>query len=255
MYVCYPFASCLGLILTRILRVISFEAIADNKNSFFTARHKIIATLLGRLNSLPLAPNNAIAILVAQSLKIPRPSLNFAKDLSIHDKRRRLLQPPSRSGSSPVLAGQECLLIISILEIPRGNLDPTQVEDNHIELTWQMNAPTFTNDFDIYIWEQYKALPIFRCVDMRLYPQAGTDETKLIILFRHSGSLRSFVKFRGDALIYRPTPATGVQIWSPNSEAFFSICAMFQVMILEMTEFLQGCSLELERMVRRRSFF
>lgn len=95
-----------SILTTRILRVISFEAIADNENGFFSARHKIIATLRGRLHSLPLAPNNAIAFLVAQSLKIPRPSLNLAKVLSIHDKRRRLLQPPSTSGSSPVITGQ-----------------------------------------------------------------------------------------------------------------------------------------------------
>lgn len=112
-----------------------------------------------------------------------------------------------------------------------------------------MKAPTFTVDFDIWIWEKYKALPESRCADIRLYPQSGTDETKLIILFQHSASLGSFISFRNDTSIYRPTPATNVQIWTPNSEAFFSICATFQVMILEMTEFLQGCSLELEKMV------
>lgn len=94
-----------GVILTRILRVMSFEAIADNENFSFSARHKIIATLRGRLHSLPVAPNNVIAFLIAQSLKIPRPSLKSANDPSIHDKRRRLLQPPSRSGSSPVITG------------------------------------------------------------------------------------------------------------------------------------------------------
>lgn len=136
-----------------------------------------------------------------------------------------------------------------MLEIPLANLDPTQLEDDHIELTWQMKAPTFTTDLNIWIWENYKALPISRCVDIRLYPQSGTDETKLIILFGHSASLRSFVRFRDDTSIYRPTPTNNVQIWTPNSEAFFSICATFQVMILEITEFLQGCSLELEKMV------
>lgn len=146
------------------------------------------------------------------------------------------------------------LLIIFILEIRTGNLDPTELEDDHIELTWQMKAPIFKTDLDIWIWEKYKALPISRCADIRLYPQSGTDETRLIILFRHSSSQRSFVSFRGDPSIYRPTPATSVQIWSPNSEAFFSICATFQVMILEMTEFLQGCSLELEKMVCWPSF-
>lgn len=50
-----------GVILTRILRVISFEAIADKENGFFSARQKIIATLRGRLHSLPIAPNNVIA--------------------------------------------------------------------------------------------------------------------------------------------------------------------------------------------------
>lgn len=142
-----------------------------------------------------------------------------------------------------------------MLEIPLGNLDPTQLEDNHIELTWQMKAPTFTTDFDIWIWEKYKALPTSRCVDIRLYPQSGTHGTKLIILFRHSASLRSFISFRGDTSIYRPTAVTNDQIWTPNSEAFFSICATFQVMILEMTNFLQECSLEVEKMVCWPSFF
>jgi hypothetical protein len=39
--------------------------------------------------------------------------------------------------------------------ILRGNLDPNQLENNHIVLTWQRKAPVFTTDFDIYIWEQY----------------------------------------------------------------------------------------------------
>lgn len=91
--------------LTGILRVISFEAIADNEKNFSSVRRKIIATLRGQLHSLPAAPNNVIAFLIAQRLKIPRPSLKSAEDPSINDNRRRLLQPPSQSGSSSVIIG------------------------------------------------------------------------------------------------------------------------------------------------------
>lgn len=94
-----------GVPLTQTPRVISFEPTADHEKGFFSARHKIIATFRGQLHSLPSAPNNVIAFLVAQSLKIPRPSLKSAMDPSINDKRRRLLQPPSRSESSPVITG------------------------------------------------------------------------------------------------------------------------------------------------------
>jgi hypothetical protein len=51
--------------LTSIFRALAFEAVADHEKGFFTARHKIIATLRGRLRSLPLAPNNVIAFLLA----------------------------------------------------------------------------------------------------------------------------------------------------------------------------------------------
>lgn len=106
LYVCSWFASCSGgVLLTRILRVISFEAIADKEIGFLSARQKVIATIRGRLYSLLVAPKNVIALLIAQSLNIPRPSLDSAKDPSIHDKRRRLLQPPSRSESSHVTTG------------------------------------------------------------------------------------------------------------------------------------------------------
>jgi hypothetical protein len=121
-------------------------------------------------------------------------------------------------------------------------------------LTWQMNAPTFTTDLNIYIWEQYKALPTFRQAVFCLFPQSGTDEKTLMTLFRDSGSLQVFAKFRGDAEFSGPTPATGAQVWSPISQVIFSLCATFQVMILETTNFLQGCSLGLEEMVSRPSF-
>lgn len=100
-----------GVIRTRILRAIFLKAVAGNEKDFFSDRFKIIATLRGRLRSLPLALNNYFAFLVVQSLKIPRPSLNLALHFSIHDKRRKLLQPPSRSGSSPIFNGpsnREC---------------------------------------------------------------------------------------------------------------------------------------------------
>jgi hypothetical protein len=122
-------------------------------------------------------------------------------------------------------------------------------------LTWQMNAPTFTTDLDIYIWEQYKALPTFRQAEIRLFSQSGTDEKTLMILFRHSSSLHLFAELRDNAeQLSKATPAAGVQVWSPISEAIFSICATFQVMILETTRFLQGCSMELDKMVSRPSF-
>jgi hypothetical protein len=123
-----------------------------------------------------------------------------------------------------------------------------------MKLTWQMNAPTFTNDLDFWIWEQWKVLPTFRKAEIRLFPQSATDEKTLMILFRHSGSLQLFAALRGNAELSGPTPATGSQVWSPISEAIFSICATFQVMILETTSFLQGCSLEVEKMVSRPSF-
>lgn len=120
-------------------------------------------------------------------------------------------------------------------------------------LTWQMNAPTFTTDRDFYIWEQYRAIPTFRRAEIRLFPQSGTDEKTLMILFKHSGSLQLFAELRGNAGLSGSNPASGVQVWSPISEVIFSICATFQVMILETTSFLQGCSLELERVVSRRT--
>jgi hypothetical protein len=120
-------------------------------------------------------------------------------------------------------------------------------------LTWQMNAPAFMSDMKFFMLGRDKALLIFRQAEIRLFSQSGTDETTLMILFKFSGSLQSFAELRGNAELSRPTPVNGVQMWSPISEAIISICAAFQVMILETTIFLQGCSLELEKMVSRPS--
>ena len=92
-----------GAILIQALRALSFEAKASEKKGFFSAWEKIIATLSGRLLSLPLAPNNIVAFLVAQRLKIAIPSLNFSSGPHLRDERRTFLQPASSSGSTPVL--------------------------------------------------------------------------------------------------------------------------------------------------------
>lgn len=36
-----------------------------------------------------------------------------------------------------------------MLEISLGNLDLTQLKNDHIKVTWQMKAPIFTIDFDV----------------------------------------------------------------------------------------------------------
>jgi hypothetical protein len=91
-------------ILSENRRTLSFEAKAGQKKGFFSARHKAIATLFGRLRSLPLAPNDVVAFLVAQRLNIAIPALNLSSGPHLLDKRRTLLQPPSRSGSSTALS-------------------------------------------------------------------------------------------------------------------------------------------------------
>ena len=233
-------------------RVVSFDPSADRDTKFFTTSHKIIATLCGRLRSLPLAPNHVVAFQFAQALKLPRPSLNAFKFDIMHGKSVSRLQPPSASKSKSLTArvrGRECLIKAASSEIHRGNLDPDQDKDNYIQLQWQRDAPKFSGDLDIYVWERHKAHPVSPCAEVQYFPRSDGDETNLVITFRHETSLLSFCDFCERYSSGQQSVIATDQVWSCSSEIFISICALFQVIVLEMTNFLQGAYFELERMV------
>lgn len=59
---------CLYLLMHK-RRALAFDATTGENEKVFTASHKIIANFRGRLQSLPFAPSNAIAILVARTLQ------------------------------------------------------------------------------------------------------------------------------------------------------------------------------------------
>ncbi len=75
------------------------------------------------------------------------------------------------------------------------------------------------------------------------------DESNLVIVFRHENSLRSFRDFRERASCDRQDAISTDQVWSCSSEIFLSIYALFQVIVLEMTNFLEGTSCEMAKMV------
>ena len=134
-------------------------------------------------------------------------------------------------------------------EMRRGNLDPNQVKDNYIKLEWQRDAPGFSSDVDVYIWEQHKALPLGPYAKVQYFPRDDRDETNLVIVFRDEYSLRSFRACRDSIACDRRDMSPTDHIWTCSSEIFLSICAVFQVIIIEMTEFLEGASFELDKMV------
>lgn len=140
--------------------------------------------------------------------------------------------------------------LLPVIAAPRGNLDPKKFADNLIELAWQAEAPIYTSDFDIYIWEQYTSLPNSQRAVLRLYPGTDTRETALLVLFNKSKSLAHFSNLRGDTQA-QGSPSTNTSTWSTNSEILLSISDLYRVIISETTTFLQGCSVELEKMVSR----
>ena len=145
--------------------------------------------------------------------------------------------------------GENCLTEAASSENHRGNLDPHQVMDNYIQLQWQRNPPKFSSDVDIYVWEQHKTLPVGPYAEVQYFPKNDRDETDLVIVFRDEYSLRSFRGYRDSMPCSRRDMSPTDQIWTCSSEIFLSICAVFQVIVIEMTEFLQGASVELEKMV------
>ena len=121
--------------------------------------------------------------------------------------------------------------------------------DNYIQLQWQRNPPKFSSDVDIYVWEQHKTLPVGPYAEVQYFPKNDRDETDLVIVFRDEYSLRSFRGYRDSMPCSRRDMSPTDQIWTCSSEIFLSICAVFQVIVIEMTEFLEGASVELEKMV------
>lgn len=232
--------------------VLCFEPIIKFKKSFLITSLKVIAIFGGRLPSFSLVPNNVIAFLLGQYLEDEVPTLVHSPTPHMRDAQRRLLFPPSLCESQPVAwvglqDAQFCWLLPMIAAI-RGNLDPKQFTDNYIELAWQAEAPTYVSDFSVYIWEQYKSLPRSQRAVLKLYPRTDTRESALLILFQTSQTLELFSKLRGNSRQQGSTSATA-STWSTNSEVLLSICAVYRVIICETTIFLQGCSVELKKLV------
>lgn len=237
---------------TLIPRVLSFDTTADREHKFFTASNKIAATFRGHLRSLPLAPNNVVAFLFAQDLNLPRPSIDAIRGDVLYGRPIHRLQPPSRSMCDPFTAcsyGQICLTEAAFSETHRGNLDPDQVKDNYIHFQWQRDPPKFSSDVDVYIWEQHKALPVGPYAEVQYFPKDNRDETNVVIVFRDECSLQSFRGFRDSIPCDRRDMYPTGQIWTCSSEVFLSICAVFQVIVIEITEFLEGSSFESKKMV------
>ena len=238
--------------LTLRFRVLCFEPRTKGKKGFLSTSHKVIATFGQRFHSLPLVPNYIIAFLLEQYLKEELPNLTASTYPHMHDDRRRLLRPPSMCEWQPLawieLHDAQMFWFPPMIATTRGNLDPKQFADNHIELAWQAEAPTYTTDFDIYIWEPYKSLSTGQRAILRLYPGTDTRETALLVLFQNSKSLARFSNLRGNSQLQGSTPIN-TSTWSTTSEVLLFICAIYRVIILETTAFLQGCSLELEKLV------
>ena len=87
------------------------------------------------------------------------------------------------------------------------------------------------------------------CAELRYFPRSDGDESNMVIVFRHEVSLWSFRSFREMLSFECSNVICTDQVWSVPSEVFFSICALFQVIVSETTTFLQGASFELEEMV------
>ena len=87
------------------------------------------------------------------------------------------------------------------------------------------------------------------CAELRYFPRSDRDESNMIIIFRHEVSLWSFRSFRERLSFECSNVIYNDQVWSVPSEVFFSICALFQVIVSETTTFLEGASFELEEMV------
>lgn len=241
-----------SIMFTLVPRVLSFDTTADREHKFFTTSNKIAATLRGHLRSLPLAPNNVVAFLFAQVLNLPRPSTDTIRGDVLYGRPIHRLQPPSRSMCDPSTAwsyGQTCLTEPASSEMHRGNLDPNQDKDNYIQLQWQRDPPKFSSDVDIYIWEQHKALPVGPYAKVQYFSKDDREETNIVIVFRDEYSLQAFRGLRDSILCDRWDVDPTDQIWTCSSETFLSICAVFQVIVIEMTEFLEGASFELEKMV------
>jgi hypothetical protein len=133
---------------------------------------------------------------------------------------------------------------------------------------------------DIFLYEQYKTLPEPRRAVITLYHGTGEKETSLLTLFSHSDSLRFFSnRLEQEAGVLEtprepessPDGSSGSSVsleagsqsgssaediperWSATSETVRSILLAYEAMIHETQIFVQGCSIELEKLVSTHS--
>lgn len=126
-----------------------------------------------------------------------------------------------------------------------------QLEDNHIVLTWQKIAPKYRTDLDVSILEEYKSLPEPRHVDIWLPMTKGSLRADMVVTFQCCDSLLLFNQLRVAYSANQKSRSLASHQWAYESELTLSLIVVFEVMILEITRFLQECSVELEKMLRR----
>ena len=127
-------------------------------------------------------------------------------------------------------------------------MDPTQ-DDDHIILTWQMKAPVFSTDLDIFISEPYKSLPQNNCVDIRMHTDPVSETTKLVLLFREWSAFGDFSLLRSGIDMYHTSVPDPAQVWSPKGEIVLSICLVLRVLGRQTLSFLDSCAREVDKMV------
>ncbi|KAI0117913.1 hypothetical protein GGR51DRAFT_500527 [Nemania sp. FL0031] len=232
------------------------EPSRDDLSTLFSFRHYTAATINGRLKSLHLLLTWTMQVVLAQTWGVelmpwspssgPRNAHEFTRPKpflppSMRASHNWTLQLP-KNHYSRIQWGKD-------LKLP-GNLDPTR-GNNEIFFLWQSRCTSFVSDLEVHIFEHHKSTPTSEYAKIIIRPPSTIDgEFRLVMSFRSRRTNTLFANQRDNAMdpeIELSLANDYQQHWSPLKEAVLSLCCVFEVIVIDTTDFVRNCHDETSR--------
>lgn len=123
------------------------------------------------------------------------------------------------------------------------------MEGAQLSFTWQMEAPKFKGDTNVYIWQSDQQSPTCQYADIFVLSNPTDQVQRLLISLKSTQMLERFSTLRLDET-YLGYGVDSSHSWSPISELLLSITVVYKHMIEDTEGFIQESISRINAMVR-----
>jgi hypothetical protein len=161
-----------------------------------------------------------------------------------------LLKPPSLRGQNSTQTQEGIKWTLAsmppqVVDLSRGT--------HEILLTWLPKVTQFSSDFRVYIWENHKSLPTLEYAKIALRSsRPDLEPDQMIVAFRSCSTNVAFKQKRNSPSLQTdlgPSQTIGHQQWLRSCECFLSLQCVFELIIDDVTNFINMYQAEIYQMV------